>query len=106
MMSGTPTDASPGENVITTAVEIGVQERRKALRLMDVLIPFHTFLVQHERDRWVVHARVPGYHGESLDDLLLAIEDWGAGGGVTEFTCFLDDQSDPRIRVEVRGERS
>jgi hypothetical protein len=81
------------EAVDEVAVEIRVDERRDALRLMEALIPFHSFLVQHAGDQWIVHARAPGCHGESLEDLLVAIEDWGAQNGVREFSCHLDDPS-------------
>ena len=33
--------------------------RRDALRLMERLIRFHSFLVQHTTEHWVVHARAP-----------------------------------------------
>jgi hypothetical protein len=87
---------SSARGVDEVAVEIGVDERRDALRLMETLIPFHSFLVQHAGEEWIVHARVPGCHGESLEDLLVAIEDWGARNGVREFTCVLDDKSAER----------
>lgn len=107
-------DESAERGVDAAAVEIGVDERCHALRLMEVLIPFHSFLVEDERERWVVHARVPGCHGESLDDLLVAIEEWGAGTGVKRFTCLLDDRvvapvdTEPAraAEVEAGGERS
>ena len=58
------------------AVEIEVRGRWDALALSEALVPFHSFLVQHSVDRWVVHARSPGYHGEPLDDALAAIDQW------------------------------
>ena len=101
-MSGTPTGEAAAERAAdAAAVEIGVDERRDALRLMEALLPFHSFLVQYERERWVVHARVPGCHGESLDDLLVAIESWSPESGVKEFTCSLDKQA-----AEAGGEGS
>jgi len=93
MKSGKPKEAGTADRgVDAVAVQIGLDERWDALRLMEALIPFHSFLVQYEREHWVVQARVPGCHGESLDELVAAIEDWGAESGVTEFTCFLNDQ--------------
>ena len=49
-----------------TTIEIDVQGRWDALALSELLIPFHSFLVQHDHERWVVHARAPGCRGESL----------------------------------------
>lgn len=75
--------ASPAKPVVAeesvgTALEIDVHGRWDALALSELLIPFHSFLVQHTAERWVVHARVPGYHGEPLADALGAIEGWRA----------------------------
>jgi hypothetical protein len=60
------------------AVEVEVEGRWDALALSELLVPFHSFLVQKTAVRWVVHARAPGWHGETLADALLAIEDWRA----------------------------
>jgi hypothetical protein len=57
-------------------IEIEVQGRWDALALSELLIPFHSFLVQHDAERWVVHAHAPGARGESLSDALAAVEDW------------------------------
>lgn len=62
----------------TATVEIGVDGRHEAVALMAALIPFHSFVVQHDCEHWVVHARVPGCHDETLDDLLATIERWTA----------------------------
>jgi hypothetical protein len=67
------TEASVG-----IAVEIDVDGRWHALALSELLIPFHSFLVQHTAERWVVHARAPGCHGEPLADALRAIAEWQA----------------------------
>jgi hypothetical protein len=61
-----------------TAVEIDVEGRWDALALSELLVPFHSFLVQHTAERWVVHARAPGCHGEPVADALGAIEEWEA----------------------------
>jgi hypothetical protein len=58
------------------AVEVDVRGRWDALALSEALVPFHSFLVQRSADRWVVHARSPGCHGEPLDDALAAIDGW------------------------------
>jgi hypothetical protein len=60
------------------AVEVEVEGRWDALALSEALVPFHSFLVQKTAERWVVHARAPGWHGETLADALLAVEDWRA----------------------------
>jgi hypothetical protein len=63
-------------------VEIDVDGRWDALSLSELLIPFHSFLVQHTAERWVVHARSPGCHGEGLADALAAIDDWRVERGI------------------------
>jgi hypothetical protein len=68
--------SSAGERVAT--IEVDVDGRWDALALSELLIPFHSFLVQHDQEHWVVHARAPGFHGEPLPDALEAIEDWRA----------------------------
>jgi hypothetical protein len=60
------------------AVEVDVAGRWDALALSEQLIPFHSFLVQHGPEQWVVHARSPGCHGEPLADALAAIDQWRA----------------------------
>jgi hypothetical protein len=65
---------------ISTTVEIDVGDYRDAVALLEFLIPFHSFLVQYTTEHWVVHARTPGYHGESLADALDLIDEWQAKG--------------------------
>jgi hypothetical protein len=65
-------------------VEVDVRGRWDALALSELLVPFHSFLVQLAPDRWIVHARSPGCHGEPLDDALRAIEAWRGERGVVE----------------------
>jgi hypothetical protein len=74
----TQTQPSSDQREQTTTIEIEVDGRWDALALSELLIPFHSFLVQHDRERWVVHARAPGGHGEPLEDALEAIHDWSA----------------------------
>jgi hypothetical protein len=74
------------------AVEVDVRGRWDALDLSELLIPYHSFLVQHTTERWVVHARAPGCHGEPLADALSAIEKWLAER----------DLEDAPIRVDRR----
>jgi hypothetical protein len=66
------------ESTAEAALEIDVDGRWDALALSELLIPFHSFLVQHTGERWVVHARAPGCHGEPLADAVQAIEAWQA----------------------------
>jgi hypothetical protein len=67
---------------ISTTVEIDVGDYWDAVALLELLIPFNPFLVQHTTEHWVVHARAPGGHGESLADALDLIDEWQAKMGV------------------------
>ena len=77
------TGASPAtattDYSVVAALEVDVRGRWDALALCELLVPFHSFLVQHTTDRWVVHARTPGCHGEPLSEALRAIEEWRDG---------------------------
>jgi hypothetical protein len=75
-----------------TSLEIEVQGRWDALALSETLIPYHSFLVQFDRERWVVHARVPGCHGEPLGGALAKIEEWLAERSVGEVSCRIGGQ--------------
>jgi hypothetical protein len=75
-----------------TSLEIEVQGRWDALALSEALISYHSFLVQFDRQRWVVHARVPGCHGEPLDVALAKIEEWLAGRSLEEVSCRIGGQ--------------
>lgn len=66
------------ESATPETIEIDVDGRWDALALSEHLIPFHSFLVQYEAQRWVVHARTPGCHGEDLAEALQAIDEWVA----------------------------
>ncbi len=68
-------------------IEIDLDGRWDALALSEHLIPFHSFLVQREAQRWVVHARTPGFHGEDLVEALGAIDDWVAERGLESVSC-------------------
>jgi hypothetical protein len=70
-----------GHAAVTTesrpaALELEVRGRWDALALSRILIPYHSFLVQHDEQRWVVHARAPGCHGEPLEAALHAAAEW------------------------------
>ena len=56
-------------------IEIRVVGRWTACALLECLAPYRSFLIQHDAGRWVVHARTPGCHGESMESALAAIEE-------------------------------
>ena len=72
---------SVGAELQSASIEVEVHGRWDALALSEALMPFHSFLVHHEGQRWMVHARVPGCHDESLEDALRTLEDWMAEHG-------------------------
>jgi hypothetical protein len=79
-------DADAADDALAAALEIDVRGRWDALDLSELLIPYHSFLVQHTSDSWVVHARAPGHRGEPFTGALSAIQEWVAErrrGGVT-----------------------
>jgi hypothetical protein len=73
-----------------TTIEIEVEGRWDALALSEALIPFHSFLVQLDQERWVVHARAPGCHGKPLSAALDAIDDWCAERHLGAASCRVD----------------
>jgi hypothetical protein len=77
---------------LVTSLEIEVRGRWDALALSETLIPYHSFLVQLGRQRWVVHARVPGYHGEPLDAALAKIKEWLADRSLVDVSCRIGGQ--------------
>jgi hypothetical protein len=72
LIGASPATPVVAEESVGTPVEIDVDGRWDALALSELLVPFHSFLVQDTTERWVVHARAPGCHGERLADALLA----------------------------------
>ena len=76
MSAGAPARHQAVEASGAVAVEIEVRGRWDALALSEQLIPFHSFLVQHGPEHWVVHARTPGCHGEPLDVAIAVIDEW------------------------------
>jgi len=72
-------------------VEIEVRGRWDALALSEQLIPFHSFLVQYGPERWVVHARSPGCHGEPLEAALAVVDEWRRERAI-EAPLRIDDQ--------------
>jgi hypothetical protein len=77
---------------LATSVEIEVHGRWDALALSESLVPYHSFLVQFDRQRWVVHARVPGFHGEQLDGALAKIKEWLVDRRLEDVSCRVDGQ--------------
>jgi hypothetical protein len=69
---------SPDQREQMTTIEVEVHGRWDALALSELLAPFHSFLVQHGPERWVVHARAPSGRDGPLSDALEALDDWGA----------------------------
>ena len=82
------------ESETTAAIEIDLYGRWDALALSEHLVPFHSYLVQHEAQRWVVHARTPGFHGEDLAEALQAIDDWVAERGLESVSCRVAGRAD------------
>lgn len=62
--------------VETAAFELSITGRWDARLLARRLASYYSFLVQYEREGWVLHGRVPGSHGERLTDALSVIEQW------------------------------
>ena len=81
----------------TAAIEIEIDGRWDALALSEHLVPFHSYLVQHEGQRWVVHARAPGRHGADLTEALQAIEGWVATRGPESVTCRVAGRADQLV---------
>lgn len=80
-----------GESRVVS-LEIEVEDRWDALALSEILIPYHSFLVQFDRQRWVVHARVPAWDGEQLHGALAKIEEWSADRNLGKVSCRIDGQ--------------
>jgi hypothetical protein len=79
-------------------LEISIRGRWDALALSQELVPYHSFLVQYEPERWVVNAQTPGCHGERLTDALSAIEEWLAERHVEDASVRVDGRSLPLPR--------
>jgi hypothetical protein len=75
-IGATPATPVVGTESIGTAVEIDVDERWDVLAFSELLIPFHSFLVQHTAERWIVHAQAPGCHGGPRNGALRATDEW------------------------------
>ena len=93
-IGGTRTAPSEAEDDVMTQVEVEVRGRSDALTLCEMLVRFHSFLVQQASDRWVVHARAPGWRGEPLVDVLRAIDEWRG-----------KRRGDPLVRIDLAPQR-
>ncbi len=83
------TDESLGARV--ASLEIEVEGRWDALALSEILIPYHSFLVQFDRQRWVVHARVPDCECEPLH-ALTKVRQWLSDRSLGQVPCRIDGQ--------------
>jgi hypothetical protein len=83
LAAGKREESQTGESKL----EIDVRGRWDALALSEALIPYHSFLVQLGEQHWVVHARVPGCHGEPLEAALCVIDDWAEAHQVADPSC-------------------
>lgn len=88
---------------LATSVEIEVRSRWDALALSESLIPYHSFLVQFERQRWVVHVCVPGRRDEPFDEVLGKIKEWLVDRQLEDVSCRIDGQ--PFELTERKGVR-
>lgn len=94
-MTGENPDAKAGvaeQETRPASLEIEVEGRWDALALSEILIPYRSFLVQFDRQRWVVHARVPAWDGEQLHGALAKIEEWSADRNLGKVSCRIDGQ--------------
>jgi hypothetical protein len=83
-------------------IEIDVAGRWNARALLLRLAPYRSFLVEQGPERWVVHAQVPGCHGESLTSALAAIESCLDEHGGAEASIRIDgDPSRPAATARV-----
>jgi hypothetical protein len=93
-IGGTRTAPSEAVDDVMTQVEVEVRGRSDALTLCETLVRFHSFLVQLTSDRWVVHARAPGWGGEPLVDVLRAIDEWQG-----------ERHGDPLVHIDLSPQR-
>lgn len=86
------------------SIEIGVDGRWNGRALLECLSAYGSFLVQHDRERWVVHAQVPGRHGEDIECALTAVEDCLHERGIEEVLIRIDGK--PRRIAATAGSLS
>lgn len=73
-----------------TAIEIDVRSRWDAIALLHRLDPYRPYLIQLAPERWQVHARAPGCHGERLPRALATIDESFAGRCVEDAAIRVD----------------
>jgi len=76
----------------SVSIAVEVDGRWDALALSQALSSYHSFLVHHEGQRWIVHARVPGCHDESLEDALRTVENWRLEHGSSDTPCWIGEE--------------
>jgi hypothetical protein len=79
-------------------LEISIRGRWDALALSQRLVPYHSFLVRYDPERWVVNAQTPGCNGERLTDALSAIAAWLAERHIEDASVQVDGRSLPQPR--------
>jgi hypothetical protein len=89
---------SVSTTVEIATLEISIKGRWDALALSQRLLPYHSFLVQYEPERWVVNGQTPGCHGERLTDALSAIEKWLTERHIDDASVRVDGRSVPLPR--------
>lgn len=87
----------------TVQIEIRVVGRWNARALLECLAPYRSFLVQHDVERWVVHAQAPGCHGETMESAIAAIEECLDERAVREASIRIDGE--PYRSVVTSGGR-
>ena len=92
---GTSPASADAKNV-EVSLQVDVRGRWEALALLHLLHPFHSFLVQHTNEHWVVHARAPGWQGESVSQALRTIDDWRLRRGIDAAVRIDEPPMDPR----------
>ena len=76
---------------VVVPIEIGLVGRWNARALLECLSPYRSFLIQQGPEQWVVHAQVPGCHGEDMEAAIAAIEE-----------C-LDEREVKEVSIRVEG---
>jgi hypothetical protein len=85
-----------------TTIEVEVQGRANAVRLLERLCFCRAYLVQHGRERWVVHAQIPDPQVKTLEDTLAAIEELSRGGHLDATSIRIDGLAYGRALTEGR----
>ena len=100
-MSNATSTARAHAKDVEVSVQVDVRGRWDALALLQLLRPFHSFLVQHTREHWVVHAQAPGWQGEPISEALRTIDQWRGRGGVDATVRIDEPPVVPRRATDV-----